>query len=141
MKYTKEELQAMLDYNDKLVRQKKDEILELNRESDGYRKLMAEVLEQEQPCKHGDKIRIGWKTNYRVFGRDHKDNGGMSYLEGYYAGIRCEKSATRMVLYKCKKDGSRSLNAYPDYSIPELRGIDTIEILERNVPELPENAY
>lgn len=69
MKYSKEELQAMLDYNDKLVRQKKEEILGLNKESDGYRKLMAEVLEQEQPCKRGDKIKIGWKTNYRVFGR------------------------------------------------------------------------
>lgn len=40
MKYTKEELQAMIDCNDNLVRRKQGEILKLNSESDGYRKLM-----------------------------------------------------------------------------------------------------
>lgn len=126
MKYTKEELQAMLDCNDKLVRQKQGEILKLNRESDGYRKLMADVLEKELPCKRGDKIRIGWKSNHRVFGRDDDE---MNYLECYYAGIRCERSATRMILYECNKDSSKSMVKYPDYVIPELKQIEGIEVL------------
>lgn len=124
---TKEELQATIDCNDNLVRQKQGEILKLNSESDGYRKLMADVLEKELPCKRGDKIRIGWKYDHRIFGID---DDAMNYRECYYVGIKCERSATRMVLYECKRDGSKSTVKYPDFVIPELKDIESIEVLK-----------
>lgn len=75
---------------------------------DGLDKEYAEVLEAEFPTAKGDKIRItddsgvSWSGSYSTF-------------EGYYDGIEAEDNYTgscrfRPVLYRCKKDGSRSKN-------------------------------
>lgn len=92
-----------------------------------YVEFAKELNQREEYKKYfGKKVKIIYKSN----SWDYKYNELIGYYSGFVVSDNILGLDIKLNVYKCKKDGTASINSYAEYKLPKFEKIESITLID-----------